>query len=104
MTIRKGEPWGEPAVCPTDLRVVPTDRDAARLGDLAPHTRSSRCGDLGVAGGDLARTCGGRRGCASDVPPRCTVDAMRVTLDDGDADVGRRPRRRPPVGGGAARW
>ena len=27
MTIRKGEAWGEPAVCPSDLRVVSTDRE-----------------------------------------------------------------------------
>ena len=81
MTIRKGDPWGEPAVCPSNLRVVSTDRDV-RDWVVWHRTREMPIRDLGVAGGDLARTCGGDTGrhpSAAKVP----LDAMRVTLDDG---------------------
>ncbi len=80
MTIRKGEPWGEPAVCPVELRVVSTDRDL-REWVVWHRTRGEAIGEIGVAGGDLARTCGG----ASQAHPssaRVTLDAIRVTLDD----------------------
>lgn len=81
MTIRKGEPWGEVAVCPSDLRVVSTDRDL-RDWIVWHRLRGQPIRDLGVAGGDLARTCGG----ATDHHPssaKVPLDAMRVTLDDG---------------------
>ena len=81
MTIRKGETWGEPAVCPSDLRVVSTDREL-RDWVIWHRTRSQPIRDLGVAGGDLARTCGGATG-GHPSAAKVTVDAMRVTLDDG---------------------
>jgi hypothetical protein len=79
MTIRKGEPWGEPAVCPPDVAVMANDRQL-RGHLVAARTRELPASAIGVAGGDLARTCGGglgRRPCAA----RVTVDAMRLTLD-----------------------
>jgi putative lipid kinase YegS-like protein len=86
MTIRKGEPWGEPAVCPSDLRVVPTDRDL-REWVIWHRTRGQSIRDLGVAGGDLARTCGGGIS-AHPSAAKVTVDVMRVTLDDGQPTWG----------------
>ena len=106
MTIRKGEPWGEPAVVRPTCGWSSTDRDAARLGDLASHARTADPRSSASLGGDLARTLRGRRrGAQSDRRPgRLPSTSMRVTLDDARADVGRRPRRRPPVSGGAASW
>jgi YegS C-terminal NAD kinase beta sandwich-like domain len=86
MTIRKGDPWGEPAVCPADLRVVSTDRDL-RDWVIWHRTGDKPIGDVGVAGGDLARTCGGT-GAAHPCAARVTVDVMRVTLDDRDPTWG----------------
>lgn len=80
MTIRKGDTWGEPAVCPADLRVVSSDREL-RDWVVWHRTRGQPIRDLGVAGGDLARTCGGATG-PHPSSTRVTVDAMRVTLDN----------------------
>ncbi len=81
MTIRKGDPWGEPAVCPSDLRVVSTDRDV-RDWVVWHRTREMPIRDLGVARGDLARTCGGDTGNHPSAA-KVRLDAMMVTLDDG---------------------
>ncbi|MEP7113814.1 MAG: hypothetical protein ABI862_11145 [Ilumatobacteraceae bacterium] len=86
MTIRKGEAWGEPAVCPTDLRVVPTDRDL-RDWVIWHRTRGEPIRDVGVAGGDLARTCGGATG-PHPSSARVKIDAMRVTLDESEPTWG----------------
>jgi hypothetical protein len=86
MTIRKGEPWGEPAVCPSNLRVVPTDRD---LREWVIWHRS-RCLDIapvGISGGDMARTAGGGSGTHPS-SAMVTLDAMRVTVDDGEPTWG----------------
>src|SRR4029079_7604821 len=86
MTVRKGEPWGQPAVCPADVRVVSTDRDVSEW-IIWHRTRDQPIRDLGVSGGDLARTCGGsgqQRPCAA----RVTVDAMRVLLDGSEPTWG----------------
>jgi hypothetical protein len=87
MTIRKGEPWGEPAVCPTDLRVVSTDRDL-RDWVIRHRTRDQSIADVGVAGGDLARTCGGATRPPHPTSAKVVLDAMRVMLDDGDPTWG----------------
>ncbi|MEP7202579.1 MAG: hypothetical protein ABI894_08220 [Ilumatobacteraceae bacterium] len=86
MTIRKGEPWGEAAVCPADLRVVSTDRDA-RDWVIWHRTRDQQVRDLGIAGGDLARTCGGAT-ASRPASAKVTVDAMQVILDDGEPTWG----------------
>jgi hypothetical protein len=43
--------------------------------------------EVGVSGGDLARTCGGATG-THPMSAKVTVDAMRVSLDDGDQTWG----------------
>jgi hypothetical protein len=86
MTARKGEPWGVPAVCPTDLRVVSTDRDV-RDWVIRHRNLGEPIRELGVSGGDLARTCGGATG-AHPTSAKVTVDAMRVTIDDGEPTWG----------------
>ncbi len=86
MTIRRGEPWGEAAVCPTDLRVVETDRDL-REWIIWHRTRDQSIRDVGVAGGDLARTCGGATG-AHPSSAKVTLDAMQVIIDDAEPTWG----------------
>jgi YegS C-terminal NAD kinase beta sandwich-like domain len=86
MTIRKGESWGEPAVRPSDLRVVPTDRDL-RDWVIWHRTRGQPIHDVAVVGGDLARTCGGGTG-EKPTSTRLTLDAMRVTIDDAEPTWG----------------
>ena len=86
MTIRKGEAWGEPAVCPHDLRIVSTDREL-REWVIWHRRRQQPIRDLGVAGGDMARTCGGATGTQPS-SAKVTIDAMRVTLDDGEPTWG----------------
>ncbi|HZX56445.1 MAG TPA: hypothetical protein VFE86_17285 [Ilumatobacteraceae bacterium] len=86
MTVQKGEPWGSPAVCPDNVRVVSTDREI-REWILWHRTRNQPIRDLGVAGGDLARTCGGGVG-GRPTSALVTVDAMRVALDDGEPTWG----------------
>ncbi len=80
MTIRKGHVWGQPAVCPDNLRVVPTDRDL-RDWVIWHRSRGLDVAPVGVSGGDLARTAGG----GSTPHPSSamvTLDVMRVTVDD----------------------
>ncbi|NNE10992.1 MAG: hypothetical protein HKN41_01970 [Ilumatobacter sp.] len=73
MTIRKGEPWGEPVERPDDL--IRFDSDAGLASALA----ADPMGAFGVAAGDLHTALGG--------PPdrremqRLPVDAMRVVTD-----------------------
>lgn len=86
MTIRKGEPWGEPAVCPPDIKIVSTDRDL-RDWVIWHRKRGQAIRPIGVAGGDLARTCGGASG-TNLLSVRVTVDAMRVAIDDGEPTWG----------------
>jgi hypothetical protein len=79
MTIRKGEPWGERAVCPSDVEVVGSDR-ALRDWVVAARERDRPIPEVGVAAGDLARSCGGGLGGRPSAA-KVTVDVMRVTLD-----------------------
>ena len=86
MTIRRGKPWGEPAVCPPAVSVVSGDR-GLRNWVLQHRARGVAIPEVGVAGGDLARTCGatsGARPCTAKV----TVDVMQVVLDDREPTCG----------------
>ena len=77
MTIRKGEPWGEPvAAVESDLRIAASDIDASSGSLAAP---------VGLAGGDMARTMGGGAvGRLHSNHVRATVDLLHVTTDAGD--------------------
>lgn len=85
MSIRRGEAWGERGALPADGVVVRTDAEArarveaARRAGQAPPP-------LGLLGGDLCTTLGGRGDAArlaDDEAARLAVDVGRVVLDDG---------------------
>jgi YegS C-terminal NAD kinase beta sandwich-like domain len=78
--IRKGEPWGEPVLPPSDLPVMADD---AAAGDWVRHEREAGRSmlPLGVAGGDLARTMGGGApGRFSGTVVVASVDIVRVEV------------------------
>jgi hypothetical protein len=72
MTIRPGEPWGEPAVRPADLVVASSDAELAAL--VAAGHR-----EVGVSNGDLHRSLGAPP-MRADVQ-RLPLDALRVVVD-----------------------
>ncbi|HVE95164.1 MAG TPA: hypothetical protein VNB24_09600 [Acidimicrobiales bacterium] len=81
MTIEKGQPWGEPGPMPADACVVTDDR----MASLALE-RARKAGEsfpvLGLAGGDLWKTLGGKagsldRGGATGFP----IDLGEVLVD-----------------------
>lgn len=89
MTIRRGEPWGEPVPLPAATPVAGDDAGAARLIDAA-LTSGAAVPELVLAGGDLARTMGG--GTAGRVRPgatlvRAPVDVIRVSTPDGRSAI-----------------
>ena len=87
MTIRKGEPWGEAAQSPVDVRVVPTDRDA-RDWVLTQQGRHQTVLPVGLGGGDLARTLGGATpGRFPGMVMKAPIDLLRVQTDDGRSTV-----------------
>jgi hypothetical protein len=58
VTIRKGEPWGQPGVLPPDAPVARSDAELARL--IADAVLPDPSGTVvGLLGGDLCRTVGG---------------------------------------------
>lgn len=78
MTIRKGEPWGEPGPLPRHGVVVRSDREARQI-----VTAARRAGEpippLGLLGGDLCRTLGG----TGDEARLHSADAMTLPVDLG---------------------
>lgn len=83
MTIRKGEEWGEPGALPDGAALVRADAEAREL-----VTAARRAGEdpppLGLLGGDLCRTLGGRGDEArlrSEAAMRLPVDLGSVLLD-----------------------
>ena len=76
MTIEKGSPYGSPGQLPADGVVVGSDAEARRvLEDARRHNRPFPT--LGLRGGDLARTLGGRGDLAVQFP----VDLGEVLID-----------------------
>lgn len=59
MAAGKGEPWGEPASLPDDAVVVGSDRAGADALEAARRA-GAPFPTLGLTGGDLCRTLGGR--------------------------------------------
>jgi diacylglycerol kinase family enzyme len=82
MTVRKGEAWGEAGGLPEGGVVVGSDAEARRV-----VTAARRAGEpvppLGLVGGDLCRTLGGRGDLARVRSP----EAQRVAVDLGSVLV-----------------
>jgi hypothetical protein len=82
VTIEKGQPWGEPGPLPAGGVVVRSDAEARAVVEAA-----RRAGDpvppLGLLGGDLCRTVGGR----GDEARLATADAVRLPVDLGSVLV-----------------
>jgi len=83
VTVRKGEAWGQPGGLPAGGVVVASDAEAREV-----VTAARRAGrpvpPLGLAGGDLCRTLGGRGDEArirSDAGVRLPVDLGAVLVD-----------------------
>jgi hypothetical protein len=78
VTVRRGGGWGEPGRLAEDGVVVHSDAEARRVVE-----RARRAGEplppLGLAGGDLCRTLGGR----GDVGRLRSGDAARLPVDLG---------------------
>lgn len=82
MTIRKGEPWGTPGPLPVDGVVVHSDAEArAVILDARRHGRPVP--PLGLLGGDLCLTLGGR----GDTRRLRSSEAMTFPVDLGVALV-----------------
>lgn len=78
MTVRKGEPWGAPGPLPGDGITVTDDAQARALVEEA--RRSGRdLPVLGLLGGDLCRTVGGR----GDAARLRGADAVTLPVDVG---------------------
>ncbi len=83
MTIRKGEPWGEPGRLPDDGVVVHSDIEARAIVTAARRS-SAPIPTLGLLGGDLARTCGAMGSyerLRSDQAQTLPVDLCEVIVD-----------------------
>jgi YegS C-terminal NAD kinase beta sandwich-like domain len=78
MTVRRGESWGEPGTLAEDGVVVRSDAEARRVVERARRAEE-RPPQLGLAGGDLCRTLGGR----GDVARLRSGDAVCVPVDLG---------------------
>jgi diacylglycerol kinase family enzyme len=75
VTIAKGQPWGALAPLPASAPIVVSDADAAAAS-----------GVVGLVGGDLCRTLGGRGSrerLSSSEAMTFPVDALAVSLDGG---------------------
>jgi hypothetical protein len=83
VTIRKGEPWGEPGALPADAVVVRSDLEARRVVTEA-RRRGEPVPPLGLLGGDLCRTLGGTGDEArlrSEAAVHLPVDLGSVLVD-----------------------
>lgn len=92
MTIKRGQCWGRTAALPADAPVAVSDAQLAELIGpaliAAVHSRletSPSIGPIGLIGGDLCRTLGGRgdRQRLSQLDAQqLPIDALIVTIDD----------------------
>jgi YegS C-terminal NAD kinase beta sandwich-like domain len=78
VTVRKGEGWGELGRLAEDGVVVHSDAEARRVVERARRA-GERPPPLGLAGGDLCRTLGGR----GDVDRLRSGEAARLPVDIG---------------------
>lgn len=82
MTIAKGRPWGHPAPLPPDGLVVGSDAEAGAAVEQARRTGQPPP-VLGLLGGDLCRTLGGR----GDPARLTSADAVTFPVDIGEVLV-----------------
>ena len=85
MSIRRGEQWGTSGRLPSNGVVVATDAAIGRLVEASRRDGADPA-PVGLLGGDLCTTLGGRGDEArlgTDDAARVTVDVARVVLDDG---------------------
>lgn len=80
MTIERGQPWGEPGPLPADGVAVRCDIEARKVVERARRANET-IPTLGLLGGDLCRTVGGR----GDADRLESDDAMTLPLDVGSA-------------------
>ena len=102
MTISRGRMWGELGPLPDDGVVVRTDADAAAVVAIA-RAGGTEPPPVGLLGGDLCRTLGGRGDEArlrSEQAARLVVDILLVRLDGG----AEQPAVAHVVAGGRSRW
>ena len=87
MTIAKGRGWGEPAALPAGGVIVRTDAEA---GDAVRRARTAETPIpvLGILGGDLCRTLGGR----GEETRLRSADAVTFPIDLGTVEVDGAPR------------
>ncbi len=86
MTIRPGRDWGEPGSLPPGGVVVASDAEARLVVERA-RSEGRSPPPLGLVGGDLCRTLGGR----GDELRLFSPEATRLTVDLGAALVDGRP-------------
>ncbi|HEX7096548.1 MAG TPA: hypothetical protein VF183_11740 [Acidimicrobiales bacterium] len=89
MTVTRGQPWGELGPLPDDGVIVRSDAEAAAVV-AAARAAGEAPPPVGLLGGDLCRTLGGRGDEARLHTPdaaRLVVDVLLVRLDDGDERV-----------------
>src|SRR4051812_34280957 len=82
MTIKKGEPWGAPGALPAEGVLVGSDAEARAVVSQA-RRHGVAVPVLGLLGGDLCRTLGGR----GDESRMRSDEAMTFPCDLGVADV-----------------
>ncbi len=86
MTIKKGEPWGQPGPLPQSGVVVYSDAEAREVVEDA-RLGASPIPPLGLLGGDLCRTVGGR----GDEARLRSEDAVHMPVDLGWVLIDGRP-------------
>jgi len=86
MTIRKGEPWGEPGPLADGAAVFSDDRSISRMLEAAGRGDGAPI-EVGVSGGDLHRTLGAPRHDEASLRAgegrRLPMDVGHVRLADG---------------------
>ncbi len=79
MTIERGEDWGSPGSLPADAPIAGSDQELARLWNPDEHRL------VGLTGGDLHRTVGGRTTAAE---LRSDTERVRLPIDVGVLEYG----------------
>lgn len=90
MTIRKGEEWGAVRAPDGDITVVGSDSELRQIV-LASRAAGTPLPVIGLAGGDMMRTLGGRgdrsRFTSGEPVPHLPIDFVTVTADDARESV-----------------